>query len=131
MSELPRTIVEAADLLRKGEISAVELTEGCLARSHAAQDTMEAFLYIDDEAALAAARQADADFAAGIDKGPLQGIPLGIKDIIATIDAPTSANSKVLDPAWGEGRDATVMKKLRAAGAIMLGKTGRWEFATG
>jgi aspartyl-tRNA(Asn)/glutamyl-tRNA(Gln) amidotransferase subunit A len=131
MSELPRTIVEAADLLRNGQLSAVELTEGCLARSHAAQESMEAFLYIADEAALAAARQADADFAAGIDKGPLQGIPLGIKDIIATVDGPTTANSKVLDPAWGAGRDATVMKKLRAAGAIMFGKTGLWEFATG
>ena len=61
------------------------------------QDTLAAFIQIMDEPALAAARQADADFAAGIDRGPLQGIPIGVKDIIATKDAPTTANSRVLD----------------------------------
>ena len=59
---------------------------------------------------MAAARQADADFAAGVDRGPLQGIPLGVKDIIATRDAPTTANSHVLDPDWGEGWDAPVVR---------------------
>ena len=131
MNELPRTIAEAASLLRSNELSAVELTEACLKRAHAAQESLEAFLHIADETALVSARQADADFAAGIDKGPLQGIPLAIKDIIATEDAPTTANSHVLDPAWGQREDATVMRKLRAAGVIMLGKTGLWEFATG
>ena len=131
MAELPRTIVEAASLLRSGTMSAVELTEQCLARAHAAQASLEGFQYIADASALAAAKQADADLAAGIDKGPLQGIPLGIKDIIATEDAPTTANSHVLDPSWGKRPDATVMKRLRAAGVIMLGKTGLWEFATG
>ena len=94
-------------------ITSVALTEAQLARAHASQDTLAAFIVIIDETALAAARQADADFAAGIDKGPLQGIPIGIKDIIATKDAPTTANSRVLDPAWGQRDDATVVKKLR------------------
>jgi aspartyl-tRNA(Asn)/glutamyl-tRNA(Gln) amidotransferase subunit A len=131
MPELPLTIVEAAEWLRKGWISSVDLTAAQVARAHAAQDTLAAFIVIMDEPALAAAHQADADFAAGIDKGPLQGIPIGVKDIIATRDAPTTANSRVLDRAWGQRDDATVVKKLRAAGAIVIGKLGLHEFALG
>jgi aspartyl-tRNA(Asn)/glutamyl-tRNA(Gln) amidotransferase subunit A len=131
MPELPLTIVEAAQWLRSGRITSVQLTETQLARCHAAQDTLAAFITIIDEPAMAAARQADADFAAGIDKGPLQGIPLGIKDIIATKDAPSTANSRVLDPAWGQRDDATVVKKLRAAGATIIGKLGLSEYALG
>jgi len=102
MSELPRTIATAAEALRNGSVSAVSLTETLLARAHAANGKLGAFIQIADETALAAARQADADFAAGIDRGPLQGIPLAIKDIIATEDAPTTANSRVMDPSWGQ-----------------------------
>ena len=131
MNELPRTIAAAAEALRNGTLSAVSLTESLLARAHAANGKLGAFNYIADETALTAARQADADFAAGIDRGPLQGIPLGIKDIIATEDAPTTANSRVMDPVWGQRGDATVMRKLRQAGAIMLGKTVLHEYACG
>ena len=80
---------------------------------------------------MAAARAADADFARGVDRGPLQGIPLGIKDLLATRDAPTTANSRVLDPAWGQRADATVVRKLREAGAVLMGKTVLHEFAIG
>ena len=107
MTDIPKSIVAAADALRSGELTSVALTEEFLSRAHAANDVLGAFIEIADETALAAARQADADLAAGIDKGPLQGIPLGIKDIIATVEAPTTANSRVMDPAWGAGRDAT------------------------
>ncbi len=131
MVDVPITIAEAAEWLREGRITAVALTEALLARSHATQDTLAAFITIADDAALAAARQADADFAAGVDRGPLQGIPLGVKDIIATKDAPTTANSRVMDPAWGAGRDAHVVTKLRAAGAVITGKLGLHEYATG
>ena len=131
MSDIPSTIAEAAEWLRSGRITATALTEALLARSHATQDTIAAFVTITDDAALAAAKQADADFAAGIDKGPLQGIPLAAKDIIATVDAPTTANSPNMDLAWGEGRDATVITKLRAAGAVLTGKLGLHEYATG
>ena len=131
MPELPLTLAEAADWLRSGRITSVQLTEAQLARAHATQDTLSAFIVIMDETALAAARQADADFAAGVDKGPLQGIPIGVKDIIATRDAPTTANSRVLDPAWGDRDDATVVKKLRAAGAVIIGKLGLHEYALG
>jgi aspartyl-tRNA(Asn)/glutamyl-tRNA(Gln) amidotransferase subunit A len=131
MPELPLTVVEAAEWLRNGRISAVELTTAQLARCHAAQDSLAAFVEILDESALAAARQADADFASGVDRGPLQGIPIGVKDIIATKDAPTTANSRVLDRAWGRRDDATVVKKLRESGAIVIGKLGLHEYALG
>lgn len=131
MSELPLTIAEAGAWLRNGRITALALTEQLLARSHATQDTIAAFNVITDDAALAAACQADADFAAGVDKGPLQGIPLAVKDIIATRDAPTTANSPNMDPSWGDRDDATVIKKLRAAGAVLTGKLSLFEYATG
>jgi aspartyl-tRNA(Asn)/glutamyl-tRNA(Gln) amidotransferase subunit A len=131
MTELPLTIAEAADWLRAGKISSVDLTRAQLARAHAAQDTLAAFIRILDGSALEAARQADADFANGVDRGPLQGIPIGVKDIIATKDAPTTANSRVMDPAWGQRDDATVVKKLRAAGAIVIGKLVLHEYAIG
>jgi aspartyl-tRNA(Asn)/glutamyl-tRNA(Gln) amidotransferase subunit A len=131
MTSLPTTIDQAAQWLRSGRITAVVLTEELLARSHATQDTLAAFIEIVDRPAIEAARQADADFAAGIDRGPLQGIPLAVKDIIATRDAPTTANSNVLDRAWGDRDDATVVRKLRAAGAVITGKLGLNEYAIG
>jgi aspartyl-tRNA(Asn)/glutamyl-tRNA(Gln) amidotransferase subunit A len=97
--ELPQTIVEAGAWLRNRKITAAELTKAMLARCHAAQGRLSAFNVITDEAAMAAARAADDDFARGVDRGPLQGIPLAIKDLLATSDAPTTANSRVLDPA--------------------------------
>src|SRR6266496_2326786 len=131
MTDVPVTIAEAAEWLRSGRITATALTQALLERAHATQNTVCAFNTITDDAALAAAAQADADFAAGIDKGPLQGIPLAAKDIIATVDAPTTANSPNMDLAWGEGRDATVITRLREAGAVMMGKLGLHEYATG
>jgi aspartyl-tRNA(Asn)/glutamyl-tRNA(Gln) amidotransferase subunit A len=130
-AELPPTIAAAGEWLRRGRITAQALTAALLARAHAAQAALGAFVAITDEAALAAARAADADFARGVDRGPLQGVPLGIKDLIATADAPTTANSRVLDPAWGQRADATVVRRLRAAGAVLLGKLALHEFATG
>jgi aspartyl-tRNA(Asn)/glutamyl-tRNA(Gln) amidotransferase subunit A len=131
MDHLPATIADAAEWLRDGRITSVELTEALLERAHATQDTVAAFITLTDDAAMAAAARADAEFKAGIDRGPLQGVPLGVKDIIATADAPTTANSNVLDPAWGQRDDATVVRKLRAAGAVLLGKLGLAEFACG
>jgi aspartyl-tRNA(Asn)/glutamyl-tRNA(Gln) amidotransferase subunit A len=131
MPELPGTIVEAGAWLRSGKITAAELTEAMLARCHAAQERLGAFNVITDEAAMTAARAADGDFVRGIDRGLLQGIPLAIKDLLAMSDAPTTANSRVLDPAWGQRADATVVRKLRAAGAVLMGKTVLHEFAIG
>ena len=131
MSERPQSIAEAARWLRSDRITSVALTEASLSQSHAAQESLAAFITINDAAALAAARQADGELAEGIDRGPLHGIPIAIKDIIATADAPTTANSRVLDRAWGERGDATVIRKLREAGAVITGKLGCHEFAIG
>ncbi len=131
MTNLPQTIAEAANWLRSGQLSSVELTETLLARCHDAQGSVAAFITICDKPAIEAAQKADAELAEGVDRGPLHGIPLAIKDNIATIDAPATANSKVLDPSWGEQGDATVIRKLREAGAVILGKTGLYEFALG
>src|SRR5262249_48542061 len=83
------------------------------------------------DSAMQAAQQADNELKAGKDRGPLHGIPLGIKDILATHDAPTTANSHVLSPHWGERADATTVRKLRDAGAVILGKLVLHEFAIG
>ncbi len=128
---LPQTIQEAAAALRSGEVTSVALTEAALATTHELNDTVGAFILITDEIALDAAKQADADFAAGVDKGSLQGIPFALKDILATKDAPTTANSLVLDPKWGEGYDSVTAERVRAAGAALTGKLVLSEFALG
>jgi aspartyl-tRNA(Asn)/glutamyl-tRNA(Gln) amidotransferase subunit A len=131
MGVLPRNIVEAGQQLRSGQLTCTELTEGLLARAEANQESLGAFVTIAREPALAAARALDAELANGVDRGPLHGIPIGVKDIIATCDAPTTGNSRVLDRAWGDGIDAGVMVRLREAGAIMLGKLVLNEYAIG
>ena len=131
MDEIPATISEAGVWLRSGRTTATRLTESLLQRAFAAQDALHAFVSITADSAIATARTIDADFARGVDRGPLQGIPIGIKDIIATVDAPTTANSPALDPAWGDRPDATVIRRLRAAGSVLLGKLTLHEFALG
>ena len=131
MTDLPLTITDAARALRAGSITSVELTEGTIARADALDARLGAYITRTDDAALAAATQADADFEAGVDRGPLQGIPLGVKDIIATKDAPTTAQSLILDREWGAGRDAVVVQRLREAGAVITGKAATLEFAIG
>ncbi|MCI2415904.1 amidase [Saccharopolyspora sp. K220] len=129
--DLPLTIEDAAAALRAGEVTATQLTSGFLDRIAALNNTLGAFVAVTPETALEAAAVADEDFAAGVDRGPLQGIPLAVKDIIATHDAPTTANSRVLDPEWGKGTDAPVVARLRAAGSVVLGKSTTSEFAIG
>lgn len=129
--EVPLTIADAAAALRDGSVSSVEMTETMLERIEQTQDVLGAFVTVMTDSAMTAAAQADADFAAGIDKSPLQGIPLAVKDIIATADAPTTANSRILAPDWGGGADAPVTARLRATGAVFVGKSTTSEFACG
>jgi aspartyl-tRNA(Asn)/glutamyl-tRNA(Gln) amidotransferase subunit A len=131
MSDMPLTITDAAVALRAGELSSVELTPTLLDRADRLDPSLGVYLKRMDASALGEAAQADADFARGVDRGPLQGIPLGIKDIIATDNAPTTAQSLILDPTWGDRCDAPVIARLRAAGAVITGKTSTMEFATG
>ena len=132
MSEgVPATIHEAARELREGRLTSVALTTRLLARTDVLDARLGTFVARFDETALAAAQQADADFSAGTDRGPLQGIPLGIKDIIAAREGATTACSKVLPSDWGRGIDAPVVARLRAQGAVLIGKTATLEFALG
>jgi aspartyl-tRNA(Asn)/glutamyl-tRNA(Gln) amidotransferase subunit A len=128
---LPLTISAAAEALRSGALTSVELLRKTMARADRLDPALGTYLVRTDATALEAAERADGELAAGHDRGLLHGIPLGIKDIIATDEAPTTAQSLVLDPAFGEQGDGPVMSRLRAAGAVVTGKTTTMEYATG
>lgn len=129
--DLPPTIKDAAAALRAGTVSSVQLTTEYLGRIASLNETLGAFVAVSGETALSAAEAADRELAHGVDHGPLHGIPLAVKDIISTSEAPTTANSRVLDPDWGGRVDAPVVARLRAAGSVILGKTTTSEFACG
>jgi aspartyl-tRNA(Asn)/glutamyl-tRNA(Gln) amidotransferase subunit A len=122
------TISDAAAALRDGSTTSVELTETAIAAADRLDDQLGTFLLRFEQQSLAAAKAADDEFSAGTDRGPLQGIPLGIKDIITTLEGPTTAQSLVHDPLWNPG-DAVVVARLRQAGGIVMGKTSTMEFA--
>jgi aspartyl-tRNA(Asn)/glutamyl-tRNA(Gln) amidotransferase subunit A len=130
MSELTGlTVAEARDRLRKKDFSARELTEAHLAAIDAANGALNAFLFATPDKALDMAKASDARFAKG-NGLPLDGIPLGIKDLFSTRDVRTTACSAVLDdfkPAY----ESTVTQNLWDAGAVMLGKLNMDEFAMG
>jgi aspartyl-tRNA(Asn)/glutamyl-tRNA(Gln) amidotransferase subunit A len=127
----PPTLTEAAAALRAGRTTSRALTERSIAAADLADPHLGVYLHRLDDYALAAADTADAELAAGVDRGPLHGIPIGVKDILAMAEGPTTAQSLVLDPAWGAGRDAPVVARLKAAGAVITGKTSTMEFACG
>lgn len=131
MPEIPETIEEAGVWLRSGRVTAAVLVEAFLARIEATQTSVAAFITVTADSARSAATRLDDELRRDLDRGPLHGIPIGIKDLLATEDAPTTANSRVLDPAWGDRPDATVVHRLRAAGAIPLGKLAMHEFGNG
>jgi aspartyl-tRNA(Asn)/glutamyl-tRNA(Gln) amidotransferase subunit A len=124
------TLREAADALRGGRASATDLARACLARIDRLQPTLNAFITVAPDAALAEARARDDEARTGRWRGPLHGIPLALKDNIDTAGLRTSAASAVLaDRVPAE--DAEVTRRLRAAGAILLGKLNMDEFAVG
>ncbi len=129
-SELNRlTIAEASDRLRRREISAVELTRACLDRIAAVDSRLNAFITVTEKEALEQARAADHRLSSG--QAPaLCGIPLGIKDIYCTSGVRTTCASKILET-FVPPFDATTIAKLRAEGAVFVGKTNMDEFAMG
>lgn len=131
MGDLPATVTEAAAGLRAGRFSSAELVRAALARADALDDRLGVYLSRFDDLALAAAQQADRDFGAGRDRSLLQGIPVGVKDVLAVAEGDTTAQSLVLDRAWGRGRDAVGVERLKAAGAAITGKLTTMEFAAG
>jgi aspartyl-tRNA(Asn)/glutamyl-tRNA(Gln) amidotransferase subunit A len=124
------TVAMARHLLHTRAISAVELLQHCLQRIAQVDPLIQACITVMADAALAQARTADAALAAGQVSGVLHGIPLGIKDLIATRGVRTTAGSQVLAD-WIPDEDATVVTRLTAAGAIALCKTNTHEFAFG
>ena len=124
------TIAELARALRSGAATAVSATSECLERIDDRNPSINAFITVLADEAMAQARQADQELAAGRDRGPLHGIPLSLKDIIDLRGAPTTAASKVRSGHVADA-DAPVTMRLREAGAIFLGKTNLHEFALG
>jgi aspartyl-tRNA(Asn)/glutamyl-tRNA(Gln) amidotransferase subunit A len=129
--EAPFTLTEAAAALRDGTVSSVELTKASIARADALDEQLGVYVTRFDDYALEVAARADAELADGVDHGPLHGIPVGVKDILAMAEGPTTANSLILDRAWGADRDAPVVERLKAAGAVITGKLVTMEFAIG
>ncbi len=123
------TITEAHRLLKAKEISSVELTRAVLRRVQAVEHRLDAFLTVTEEEALVQAKEADQTIAHG-HCGSLTGIPLAIKDVICTRGIPTTCGSKVLEN-FVPPYDASVIGKLRKAGAIIVGKVNMDEFAMG
>ena len=124
------TIVEAGDRLRNGETTAVQLLEAVLDRAHRTEAQIHAYLTLDREGAQAAAEAADAALTAGEDRGPLHGIPVALKDNMCTRGVETTAASQIL-AGYVPPYDATVVSRLREAGAVIVGKTNLDEFAMG
>ena len=119
-----------SELMAGGQVSPVEATEAYLSRIESLDPTLRAYLTVAADSALAQARQAERDFAAGVRRGPLQGVPVALKDQIWTSDMPTSNGSTLLrDHVPTE--DATVVSRLKAGGAVILGKLHMGEFAGG
>ncbi|HUD00467.1 MAG TPA: amidase, partial [Candidatus Polarisedimenticolaceae bacterium] len=119
---------EAARLIRDGIISSEQLVEACLARIREVDPQVEAWAFLDADYALTQARSRDELRLSGRAIGPLHGIPVGVKDIFDTADMPTE-NGSVIHAGRTPSRDATVTAMLRAAGAVIMGKTVTTEFA--
>lgn len=123
------TAADLAHRLSTGEVSSVEVTQAHLDRIAAVDGDVHAFLHV-SENALETARQVDADRAAGVALPELAGVPIAIKDVLCTIDMPSTSGSKILE-GWVPPYDATVVARLRAARMVPLGKTNMDEFAMG
>jgi aspartyl-tRNA(Asn)/glutamyl-tRNA(Gln) amidotransferase subunit A len=124
------TIDSLARDLRRGRVSAAEITEACLDRIRAGNARLNAFILVMEDEARRQAEAADRELAAGVDRGPLHGIPVSIKDLVDVAGTPTTAASRVREGHVAR-RDATVVQRLRRAGAVIIGKTNLHEFAFG
>jgi aspartyl-tRNA(Asn)/glutamyl-tRNA(Gln) amidotransferase subunit A len=124
------TAEEIGAAYREKRLSPVELTKALLTRIAAIDPKLNAFISVDTDSALAAARIAEQEIFSGRARGPLHGVPVGIKDIIDVAGVPTTCHSKIMSGHVAK-EDAQVVRRLRAAGAIPLGKLSLHEFAIG
>src|SRR5262249_51218024 len=122
------TLKQASDLIRRKDVSPVELTEACLKRIDAYNPSLNAFITITRDQALAAAREMEAEQRKGRWRGPLHGIPIALKDNIDTAGIRTTAASGVFKDRVPK-EDAEVVVRLKKAGVILLGKLNLHEFA--
>jgi aspartyl-tRNA(Asn)/glutamyl-tRNA(Gln) amidotransferase subunit A len=125
------TAVAAAKAIASRELSPVDLVKALLERIARLDPRLNAFIRVEVETALKEARAAEAEAAQGKLRGPLHGVPLGVKDIIDVTGLPTTCHSKVLADAAPATADAECVTRLRAAGAIVMGKLSTHEFAIG
>ncbi|MEV7404137.1 amidase [Streptomyces sp. NPDC091267] len=123
------TLTEAASALRSGAVGSREIVDAALADAEVLDPLLGVYVTRFPEQALAAARAADSRPAA--ERGPLHGLPLAVKDNLATVEGPVTAQSPAHDPHWWRGRDAVAVARLRGAGAVVLGKTTMAEYAMG
>src|SRR5438094_4866730 len=130
MADAIPSIAEAARQIAAKQLSPVELTRACLDRVRALDDRLHAFVHLTEERALAEAREAERAIMAGASKGPLHGIPIGLKDIVDTKGIPTTCGSKILQDNIPD-TDAACAESLAEAGTVLIGKTTTHEFADG
>src|SRR5688572_10971332 len=123
-------IAEAAALIQARKLSPVELTQAYLRRIEALDEQINAFITLTDEFALEQAKQAEKEIAAGHYRGPMHGIPFGLKDLYDTAGVLTTANSKICFNNIPH-EDASAVIRLYQAGAVLLGKLATYEFAHG
>ena len=121
---------EIADAVRKGDASAHAIAEATLERIAKFESELHCFNAVTDEVALSQADDVDRKLASGEDPGPLAGVPVALKDNICTRGIATTAGSRIL-AGWLPPYDATVVTRLRSAGAVLVGKTNLDEFAMG
>jgi aspartyl-tRNA(Asn)/glutamyl-tRNA(Gln) amidotransferase subunit A len=124
------TAAGLAAAIAAGEVSAVDVTRAHLDRIEAVDQRVRAFLHVAPECALAAAAAVDERRRAGEPLGPLAGVPLALKDVFTTTDMPTTCGSRILE-GWRPPYDATITRRLRQAGVVILGKANMDEFAMG
>ena len=124
------SIAETGPLLKSQQLSPVELTNAFLERIEAIDSRIHSFILVTREEALRQAKAAEREFASNRYRGPMHGIPIGLKDLIETAGIRTTAHSKVLID-YIPAEDATAVSRLKDSGAVFLGKLGCLEFAHG
>lgn len=129
MTQFPQSVAGIAGAVSAGEVAAVEIVADHLGRAQRSQDTLNAYTYLDHDAALASAARVDTAVAAGEQAGPLAGVPVAIKDLIDHAGRPNTAGSSL--PPTVPTESATVVARLERAGAVIIGRTGLHEYAFG